>query len=130
MDTDCDRLDRAFAALRARHIIALHDAGDCQEDGFELCDAAFGRLTEPEQAKLIGYCFYHGQDTTRAIEGAGLGLTYCPIGPIQSDGDAEGIALGRCICDELERAGLTVVWSGDFQDRILVSPFDGKRRRE
>jgi hypothetical protein len=129
VDTDCDRLDRAFAALRVRHIIALHEAGDCQEDGFELCDAAFGCLTKPEQAEIIGYCFYHRQDTTRAIEGAGIGLTYCPIGPIQSDGDAEGIALDQCICNELVQAGLTVVWSGDFKDRILVIPFDGKRRR-
>ena len=33
--TDCDRLDRAFAALEQQGVIALHRAGCTQSDGLE-----------------------------------------------------------------------------------------------
>src|SRR5690348_10309272 len=56
--TDCDRLDKAFAALRAEGILAIHNAGMTPSEGIgEMCEqyhAAGGELSG-----IVGYCFYH-----------------------------------------------------------------------
>ena len=63
-ETDCDRLDRAFDALMAAGICALHNAGYTQSDGH--ADVA-QELHDQGREKFHGYCFYHGQDVERAV---------------------------------------------------------------
>lgn len=46
--TDCDRLDAAFNAMRARGVIALQNAGYTQSDGFEDCCEVYRATPEKE----------------------------------------------------------------------------------
>ncbi len=122
--TDCDRLDRVFEALNKRGIVALQNAGYTQSDGYDDCGEAF--RSAPDPAKIIGYCFYHGQDLERAVAGGGLCLAF---GPVDSkDEQAKGPQVGRIVVEELQRVGFRVTWDGTFGQRILVAPFAWKKR--
>ena len=99
-ETDCDRLDASYAALRARGIIALHNAGYTQSDGFSDCAEVYHDLTGDEE--IVGCCFYHEQDLERALEGDGL---YIAFGALEK-ADGADLAIGQVVRDELERVGL------------------------
>jgi hypothetical protein len=122
--TDCDRLDRAFEAIGQRGIIALHNAGYTQSDGYEAVNEAYVDVEDEEQ--IIGYCFYHGQDLEHAVREGGLYLAFGPADP--EDEEAQGPIVGRVICEELERAGLEVEWDGTFQQRIYLPKLRWQRR--
>jgi hypothetical protein len=122
--TDCDRLDQAFAALNARGIIALQNAGYTQSDGHD--DVMQSYDEHSDRGHVVGYCFYHGQDLERAVHGEGL---YLAFGPIDARNEAtEGPRIGAIIVEELKRAGFTAQWDGTFGQRICVPAIDWKRR--
>jgi hypothetical protein len=123
-ETDCDRLDRAFEAITQRRIIALHNAGYTQDEGYEEVQEAYCDVEDEDQ--IIGYCFYHGQDLERAVQGGGLYLAFGPAEP--KDEESQGPAIGRIICDELDRAGLHVEWNGSFKQRIFIPNIRWQRR--
>jgi hypothetical protein len=120
--TDCDRLDRAFAALNAGGIVAEHDFTCCQTCGL-------AEIGEPIQAALdagidvSGFTFYHAQDTDSAVEGHGLYLTYGHV----DGGETSGVAIGRIIVSALNEAGLETDWDGTIGKRIRVQ-LDWRRR--
>jgi hypothetical protein len=122
-ETDCDRLDRAFAALENLGIIARQDFTCCTNCGSaeirdEIEDArAAGRTVR-------GYTFYHMQDTERAAEGLGLYLAY---GSTERSTDA-ALGVASKIVAMLEEYGFETTWDGTLQTRIYVS-IDWKRRR-
>jgi hypothetical protein len=113
--TDCDRLDRAFSALKKERIIAQHNFTCCQSCGH----SEIGEFLEGAD----GYTFYHQQDTESAVEGYGISLAYGATQP----GDAAGVAIGERIRCALQNAGLLVEWNGSIHERIHV-PLDWKRR--
>jgi hypothetical protein len=121
--TDCDRLDAAFAALSKRGIIALHNAGFTQSDGYEDFRAAL--KSHPQRATVVGYCFYHSQDVEHAVQGEGLYLAFGPVHP--KDEDTKGPEIGRVVREELERAGLKVKWDGTFNTRMCIPQFVWQR---
>jgi hypothetical protein len=123
--TDCDRLDTAFAALLARGIVALQNTGYTQSDGH--ADVMGFSERHSAQAEFSGYCFYHGQDLERAVDGGGLHLSFGPIDP--SKERSTGPAVGQAIVEELNRAGLRTEWNGTFDQRIFIPTFDWKYRR-
>lgn len=123
--TDCDRLEAAFAAMRARGIVAIQNAGYTQSDGYDDVRDYADRAKKRDE--LIGYCFYHGQDLERAVDGTGLYLAFGPLDPKQEQ--AAGPILGRLIVEELERAGLHPRWDGTFNQRIGIPKLDWKQRR-
>jgi hypothetical protein len=119
--TDCDRLDRAFEDLNARGVVALHNAGYTMSDGL---DDVSQVLHERGRAGVNGYCFYHGQDVKRAVEGGGLMVAFGDF-----DGDKGGKAeVGRLVKEALQQSGLTVEWNGDPKTRLSMPDFDWKRR--
>lgn len=122
-ETDNDRLERAFEALNRRGVVALHNAGNTQSDGYgDFLD----RLEETGPAGVIGYCFYHWQDVERALDGGGL---YLAFGPRDSDEEPDGgVAVGRIVVGELDRVGLATSWNGTFSQRILIDNFEWQRR--
>lgn len=122
--TDCDRLDAAFEALAQRGVIALHNAGYTQSDGYSNVREAYGDA--PDRARIVGYCFYHGQDLARAVEGGGLFLAFGPMDARTED--TEGPRVGRLVIEALQHAGLQVQWDGTFKQRIHMADFDWKRR--
>jgi len=122
--TDCDRLDSAFAALNARGIIALQNAGYTQSDGYD--DVRQNYHERSDRDSVVGYCFYHGQDLERAVHSEGL---YLAFGPMDAKKEkSEGPRIGAMIVEELTRAGFAVKWDGTFDQRISIPAIDWKRR--
>lgn len=121
-ETDCDRLDKVFDDLHEAGICALANAGYTMSDGYS--DVAEAVAQAPE-GQYHGYCFYHEQDTERAIAGQGIMLAF---GDLHDDPERD-LAVARRIVDALTRAGFQVVWDGTNKTRIHLPSFDWKRRQ-
>jgi len=121
--TDCDKLDRAFDELNDSGIIALHNAGYEQDDGIEDVTEVYHELGA-EDSPVQGYCFYHGQDLERAVDGEGLMLSFGDI----LGADAKGEEIGERIVEVLHRHGLAVTWSGTIAERIELPEIQWRRR--
>lgn len=122
--TDCDRLEAAFAALNRNGIVALHDAGFTQSDGYD--DFLEALELHPQRESVIGYCYYHHQDVERAIRGGGLNLAFGPVDPDEEQ--SQGARIGALVQKELEHVGLHVNWDGSFAKRLNVPDFRWQRR--
>lgn len=119
--TACDRLDSAFEALDKLGILCLHNAGYTMSDGHS--DAG-ELLADQPKGRYFGYCFYHGQDLERAVQGEGLMLAFDHV-----DGDVpDKVKVGKMMKEELERVGFALVWDGTTNTRINIPNFDWKRR--
>ena len=91
---------------------------------------AFDRLREGsgDASHVVGYCFFHGQDLERALDGEGLYLAFGPIDPSQEPTD--GPEVGKRVVAALAKEGLPADWDGTFSKRILLPRFEWKRRIE
>lgn len=123
-ETDCDRLTQVFEALSAKGIIALENAGYTQSDGYD--DAMEIYQDAKDRKRFAGYCYYHGQDLERAVQGGGLHLSFGPVDPQKEE--TEGPRVGKMIAEELQRKGFKIKWDGTFKERILIEKLDWKRR--
>ena len=121
METDCDRLDRVFDALNAGGICALQNAGYTQQDG--LSDVA-ETLEYEGRDKFRGYCFYHGQDLERVIDGHGLLLAF---GGLEED-ETKSVAIANAIIEALKHERFITEWDGTANMRIDITNIDWKRR--
>lgn len=119
--TDCDRLDQAFAELNSRGIVALHNAGYTMSDGISDVSEVLGGQ---DRTGIKGYCFYHGQDTERAVEGGGLWIAFGDL----HDDPLKKTEIGHLVKDVLQASGLTVEWNGDPETRLNLPKLDWKRR--
>ncbi|GAB4194408.1 MAG: hypothetical protein OHK0022_10380 [Roseiflexaceae bacterium] len=113
--TDCDRLDRAFAALEQAGIVCRQNFACCGTCGAAEIGDEMVRF-ERQGIVARGYTFFHQQDTEAAVDGAGLYLNY---GAAET-GEAAGVAIGREIEAALQQQGLETVWSGKLSQRIFV----------
>ena len=120
-ETDCDRLDRVFEALNAGGICALQNAGYTQSDGFSDVSEV---IHEQGRENFRGYCFYHGQDLERAVNGRVLLLAFGDL----DQSDAQSIAIARAIVDALKKERFTATWDGSVKQRIDIRNMDWKRR--
>jgi len=123
-ETTCDRLDSLFDDLNRAGIIALQNAGYTQSDGISEITERYEELGG-EKSGVIGYCFYHGQDLERAVDGMGLLLTF---GDILGD-DGKGVKIGEIVRDRAVERGFKVEWDGSIKTRIQLAPFEWQRRR-
>jgi hypothetical protein len=119
--TDCDRLDEVFFALHSAGVCALANTGTTMSDGFD--DVAEVVKAAPD-GHYRGFCFYHGQDIARAIDGQGLMLAF---GDIKNDAE-QHVQIGQAIAEALRVAGFAVEWNGTVNTRIKLPAFDWKRR--
>lgn len=119
--TDCDRLDKVFYALHEQGICALANAGYTMSDGHS--DVAEAVANAPD-GHYAGFCFYHGQDVERAIEGHGVMLAFGDL----ADDEARGVRVGQVIAEALRQTGFAVDWDGSTRTRINLPAFDWKRR--
>lgn len=121
--TDCDRLDTAFAALEAEGVISRQNFSCCGTCGSaEIWDEVDAARAEGRPGH--GYTFYHQQDTDSAVEGYGIYLNYGS----SEEGPEAALAVGRRVVEQLEEHGLQTDWDGSIEKRIGVS-LDWKRRR-
>jgi hypothetical protein len=122
--TDCDRLDTAFDRLNNGGVIAMHNAGMTQSDGYDDFQLVYSRHPKPHE--VIGYCFYHGQDLARVVRGGPLYFAFGPCDPHREE--LLGPQVGQVIVQELSDVGLVTEWPGTFNQRILIPHFNWQRR--
>ncbi|MCI0700346.1 MAG: hypothetical protein L0241_04630 [Planctomycetia bacterium] len=121
--TDYDRLDQLFSALREQGILAVHDAGYTQSEGWEDAFEVY-RDEGGKRSGITGLCFHTTQDMESAIDGDGLWLAY---GHISGDG-RKGVVIGRRLRASCEEFGFAVEWNGSVKTRILLKGFRWQRR--
>ncbi|MDO7886527.1 DUF6891 domain-containing protein [Hymenobacter cheonanensis] len=119
--TDCDRLAQAFATLERLGIICLQNAGYTMSDGLDSVDEVLAKYPS-ELTK--GYCFYHGQDLERAVNGMGLWLAFSSL---DNEADTKRV-IGQQVQDTMQKVGLVVEWNGDPESRIQLPQIDWQRR--
>lgn len=119
--TDCDRLDQVFRALHEQGICALHNAGYTSSDGHGEVDDF---VDQAPSGRYHGFCFYHGQDVERAVDGGGLLLAF---GDLQGDDEASA-AVGRTVAAALRKADFSIEWNGSVKTRIDLPSIDWRRR--
>jgi hypothetical protein len=123
--TDCERLDRAFTALEAEGILAIHNAGNEASDGITEVSEQY-RAAGGAASRVIGYCFYHRQDMEYALNHDELGLAFGDI-----NGDRHrGVKIGERVRSALLAAGLQVTWSGSIDDKLAIKAFRWQRRNK
>ena len=110
------RLDAAFEALRAGGLIALHDVGVTQDDGFADCSQAFHDEGGASQG-LTGFCFYTRQDLDRAKAVGRLSLAFWGA-PSGAEKDMRRV--GTQIVKVLRARDFTVEWDGTGAERPTV----------
>ncbi|WP_285713793.1 DUF6891 domain-containing protein [Erythrobacter oryzae] len=111
--TDWDRLARAFDALEADHILALHNAGvttsDAHSDAWDL-------IGRDPPGTWRGFAFYHGQDVERAVAGGALFMGFDAV----EEGAEAKRAIGAAIVAALTAQGFAPNWNGDPETRLDV----------
>lgn len=122
-ETDCDKLDEAFAELDRVGIVARQNFTCCQtcghtEIGYEIDGAQ-------EYRTVRGYVFFHSGDTEHVLGNDKLYLAYGT--PNGKDDDAVQIAYE--VVATLRRYGLSVEWNGLIQKRICIRNIHWQRRR-
>ncbi len=121
--TDWDRLDAAFVELRASGIVALHDAGMTQSDGFAEVAEEFQMRREVNVASS-GFVFYGGEDVEVALSDGDLYLTF---GAFEKRSENTPV-VARQIIAAMTKKGLRSSWSGDIGKRMVVNSFGWQKR--
>jgi hypothetical protein len=119
--TDCERLDKVFYHLHEAGICALSNAGYTMSDGHTDVDEA---VAGAPQGHYHGYCFYHGQDVERAVDGQGVMIAF---GDLRDD-PVSNLEVGRSVAAALTAAGFVVEWNGTMKTRINIPAFNWQRR--
>ena len=122
-ETDCDRIDRAFEALEAAGILALHNAGVTTSDAHSDAWDTIGRA--PAE-RWRGFAFYHEQDVEGALAGRGLYVGFDAV----AEGAPAKQAIGDAIAAALRAQGFTPRWDRDPETRILVPAILWQRRTQ
>lgn len=119
--TDCDRLDAAFEELTSLSIIAIHNAGYTMSDGLDDVSEIHSRMP---QGSCRGYCFYHGQDVERAVNGHGLSLAFGDM----KDTDEGKTEIANIIGKTLQAHGLSFEWDADTNTRMNIPGIHWQRK--
>jgi hypothetical protein len=115
-ETDCDKLIRAFKALREKGVISIHNAGWDKSEAFHNCLEEYRRHSTPDS--MFGICYYTSQDIDGAIDGHSMYIGYSSTRPETEETDA--VRAGALICAELNNTGLTTDWGGEAKSRIKL----------
>lgn len=121
--TDCDRLDAAFLELNKLNIIARHNYQCCQTCGRDAIYAE--KDAHPQSEDIIGYVFYHGQDTESAVKRNYLYLAFGSYDEIEEEDEA----VAEIAIAVLQKHGLQPSWVGSNRQRILINNIQWQWRR-
>ncbi len=123
--TDCDKLDSAFKSLERKGVVARQNFTCCSNCGHhEIWDEI--ETAREKKRTVIGYAFYHMQDTESAVDGGGI---YVKFSAVEND-DVKKRLVGQKVVDALTAAGLKPDWDGDPGDAIAVKVKWRKRRKD
>jgi hypothetical protein len=130
--TDCDKLDKAFCELERLGIIARQHFACCNDCGHKEMQSEIRRMRGRSMTKsvkgsqkLIGFAFFHQQDTERAVKNGTLFVTF----DVLEKNDARAAEVGAMIVEALKRAGLVTTWNGSYLQRIAVTNLSWRKRR-
>jgi len=119
--TTSQKLTKAFNQLCDMNIIALHFAGYTTSDGeYEVAEVE--RKLRKKGVKPDGYCFYHEQDLSRAIDGDKPNL-YLAFNKCNNNDEALTIEIGKKIVAVLKENGLEVNWEESSTKKIQIINF-------
>ena len=121
--TDWDRLARAFAALEAGGILALHNAGMTASDAH---GDAWDLIGRDLPGKWRGFAFYHWQDIERAMGGGPLLIGFDAV----AKGAEAKQGIGAEIVAALTAQGFKPDWSGDPERRVEVPGLTWQKRTD
>ena len=121
--TDWDRLARAFDALEAGGILALHNAGMTTSDAH---GDAWDLIGRDPPGKWRGFAFYHGQDLERVLAGDALYIGFDAV----AEGAEAKRAIGAAIVAALKAEGFAPNWNGDPETRLDVPGIPSQKRTE
>ena len=119
--TDPDRIDTAFVRLQGSGILGLANAGYTMSDAH---DDAWAVIDSAAPGTYRGYCFYHGQDVERVVEGGPLWLGF----DVVAGGAEAKLEVGREVVAAMRAEGLQTSWNDDPERRIDLTGLDWKRR--
>lgn len=116
------RIEAVFQALGRAGVVALHDAGYTQADGFADASEAF-HDGGGEAAGLHGICFYTRQDLNAAKRSSRLSLAFwgAPQGA-----DADMLRVGRLVVGAFRAAGFALQWNEMAAQRPALDLRDGE----
>lgn len=129
--TDCDRLDAAFEELNAMGIMARHNWSCCSNCGRAEMPDEFNRIGGMwDDVPVIGYVFYHQQDSESAAAGSSLYINYgsCEEAPDEATYFQRCVSIAQTACEVIKRHGLEVDWNGDINTRPRIA-LTWQRRR-
>lgn len=121
--TDWDRLARAFAALEADGILALHNAGMTTSDAH---GDAWDLINRSPPGNWRGFAFYHWQDVERAMAGEALFIGYDAV----AKGAEAKSVIGAAIVAALQAEGFAPNWNRDPETRLDVPGIVWQKRTE
>lgn len=129
--TDCDRLDKAEAALRERGILLWQASPCCDSctygefpDRIEVIEQRHSGFKE----KLRGYAFFIDQNLPESLADDRQTSVYLGYGwkapenqePSQEEYDKQALSIANEVCDALREAELAVDWDGTMKRKIGV----------
>lgn len=121
--TDWDRFARAFDALEAGGILALHNAGMTTSDAH---GDAWDLIGRDPPGKWRGFAFYHGQDLERVVAGDPLYIGFDAV----AEGAEAKRAIGEAIVAALKAEGFAPNWNGDPETRLDVPGITWQKRTD
>lgn len=122
-ETDCEKLDRAFAALNTQQIVARQNFSCCLNCGHR---EIWNEIEEVEERHPVdGYVFYHLQCTEDAVKTGRLFMAY---GSVAEDEECLQ-RVGHAVVQELQNVGLNAEWNGSMNSPISINGLVWRRRR-
>lgn len=122
-ETDCDRLNHAFAVLEVLGIITRHNFMCCTTCGRAQLQHEMQEMHRKD-SYVRGYAFYHAQSTESALAGRGLNISFGSL----VKGHEAALAIAREVVGGLEGQKLVVDWDGEADGGIHVQ-MNWKMRR-
>ncbi len=122
--TDCDRLDAAFEELNSTGIMARHNWACCGTCGRAEIPDEFARIGGVwDGVPVIGYVFYHEQDSESAAAGSSLYFNYgsCEESPDEATYFQRSTAIATRACEIIAKHGLEVEWDGSIRTRPRIA---------
>ena len=121
--TDCDRLDRAFAAMERHGIVAQQYFSCCQRDGHaDIYDEL--KRARSHGVEVKGYAFYSEADADAAMKYGRLNIAFGDV-DFSKIGTLE---IGKIVAEALRKEGFDVKWPEDPAKRIHISKINWQRR--
>lgn len=121
-----DGIDAAFEALNAAGIIALQNVGMTLSDAWWTTHA----LAEQREEHPYGAVMYTYQDLEQGLAGQGMQLAFTAYEEDPKLKPDKVRAVGKEVCAVLAANGVQTRWSGAPDVRIVIPPFEWKRRRK